>query len=194
MKNALAILLFTISACFLGVSAHAQDLSQIDWSALADAEAACGPFNSKFVVKTQAGPHTLRQPDPGKALVYVVEEQKFKAVLDVAARVGLDGTWVGANRGDSYFVFSVEPGEHHLCTDWISSFLPNGRIVPLAPLIAEVGKTYYFRVRTSGGPGALGDGRWQSADAATIDLDPVNSDEAKLLIASSLLSVSHPKK
>lgn len=179
MKTALALI-------FLAVSAHAQDLS------VASAEAACGPSDTHFVVKFETGTHTLQQPDPGKALVYVVEEQKFKAVRDVTARVGLDGVWMGANRGNSYLSFSVEPGEHHLCTDWISDFLPNGRLVSLSPLTAEAGKTYYFRVRTSGGTLSLAD-RPRNAEGASIDLDLVNSDEGKLLIASSDLSVSHPK-
>lgn len=123
MKNAPAIFLLIVSACF---SARAQDLSTTDWSALPAAEAACGPSKTKFVVETQAGPHTLQQPEPGKALVYIMEEQKFKAVLDVTARAGLDGRWVGANRGNAYLFFSVEAGEHHLCTDGLHSFCPMG--------------------------------------------------------------------
>jgi hypothetical protein len=177
MKNALAILLFIVSACFFSVPTSAQDLSQLDWSALAAAESACGPYNTKFVVETQGGPHKLQQPDPGKALVYIIE-QNLLGVPDVTARVGLDSAWVGATRGNSYLFFSVDPGEHHLCTDWISGFLPNGRIASLAPLMAEAGKTYYFRLRIS----------------PFFDLDPVNRDQGKLLIASSLLSISHPKK
>ena len=180
MKTALIVIL-------LAASAFAQELS------VAAAESACGPADTRFAIKIKPGIRTLQQPDSGKALVYVVEDQKFRAINDVTARVGLDGVWVGANRGDSYFFFSVEPGEHHLCTDWISEFLPDGRLVSLAPLTAEAGKTYFFRVRTTGGMGSITDNRW-STDGASIDLDPVNSDQGKLLIASSALSVSHPKK
>jgi len=176
MKTVLALLLFSISAC-------AQDLSA------AAAESACGPSNVQFAIKTDNSEHLLAQPDPGKALVYVVEDQKFKVVNDVTTRVGMDGAWVGANRGNSYFSFSVEPGKHHLCTDWISSFLPNGRIVSLTSLTAESGKIYYLRVRTSASPtsGKAGAG-------ASIDLNLVNEDEGKLLVASSGLSLSQQKK
>lgn len=174
MKNALAILLFLGSACFFSIPARAQDLSQIDWPSLAAAEAACGPYNAKFDVETQGGPHKLQPPDPGKALVYIIEQDWGPGVT---ARAGFDGAWVGANRGNSFLFFSVDPGEHHLCTDWVTGYL-NGRVASLAPLTAEAGKTYYFRLRIS----------------PYFDLDPVNSDEAKLLIASSLLSISHPKK
>ena len=122
-------------------------------------------------------------------MVYVVEDQKFKVVNDVTTRIGVDGTWVGANRGNSYFSFSVEPGKHHLCTDWISGFLPNGRLVSLTSFTAESGAVYYLRARTSASPtsGKAGDG-------ASIDLDLVNEDEGRLLVASSGLSLSQQKK
>jgi hypothetical protein len=84
--------------------------------------------------------------------VYVVEDQQFKYVKDVTTRVGLDGAWVGANRGNSYFVFLVEPGKHHLCADWLNAKSPGhmsgtsyaNRLVSLAEFTAEVGKEYYF--------------------------------------------------
>jgi hypothetical protein len=170
MKAALVLIL-------LAASAFGQDLS------VAAAGSACGPVQTQFVVETNSSP-APPQADPGKALVYVIEDQKFKPFNDVTARVGLDGVWVGANRGNSYLFFSVDPGEHHLCTDWTSRWLPNGRLVSLAPLMAEAGKTYYFRARTSGA----------RYEVPSIDLDRVNSDEGKLMVASSLPSVSHPKK
>jgi hypothetical protein len=181
MKAALVVIL-------LAVSALAQDVST------AAAESACGPSDAQFAIKTKVGEHPPAQPDPGRALVYVIEEQKFRAFRDVTARVGLDGAWVGANRGNSYLSLSVDPGEHHLCTDWISDWLPGGRLVSLANFTAEPGKIYYFRARTTGGPSGIGDGKWEAAEGASIDLDRVNSDEGKLLVASSVLSVSHPKK
>ncbi len=176
MKTVLVVFL-------LSVSAFAQNLS------VAAAESACGPGNVQFVIKTNNNAHQLAHPDPGKALVYVVEDQKFKVVNDVTTRVGVDGAWVGANRGNSYFSFSLEPGEHHLCTDWISDFLPNGRLVSLTSFNAESGAVYYVRARTSASPtsGKAGAG-------ASIDLDLVNEDEGRLLVASSELSLSQEKK
>lgn len=177
MKTVLLVLLFSVSA-------FAQDLS------LTTAESACGPAHVQFVIKTSNSDHPqLALPDPGKALVYVVEDQKFKVVNDVTTRIGVDGTWVGANRGNSYFSFSVEPGKHHLCADWISGFLPGGRLVSLTSFTAESGAVYYLRTRTSSSPpsGKAGDG-------ASIDLEFVNADEGRLLVASSGLSQSQPKK
>ncbi len=176
MKTVLALMTFAVCA-------FAQDLS------IPAAESACGPRNIQFAVKTNNNEHRLAQPDPGKALIYVVEDQKFRVVNDVTTRVGIDGAWVGANRGNSYLSVSVEPGKHHLCTDWTSGFLPGGRLVALTSFTAESGEIYYLRVRTSASPtsGKAGDG-------ASIDLDLVNEDEGRLLVASSGLSLSQQKK
>jgi hypothetical protein len=48
---------------------------------------------------------------------------------------------------------------------------------------AEEGKVYYFRERVFPG-----------AHDYSFDLDSINSDEGKYLVASSVYSVSHPKK
>jgi hypothetical protein len=178
MKTALAVIFFAVSAI-------AQDQS----AALA-AEAACGPHSVEFRIKTENSQHPVVQPDPGKALVYVILDQKFQTVRAVTARIGIDGVWVGANRGNSYLFFSTAPGDHHLCTDWISDFLRGGRLVSLANLTAEAGNIYYFRVRTSGGPSSY---LKDSDRSASIDLELVNSDEGKLLVASSAWSNSQPK-
>jgi hypothetical protein len=136
-------------------------------------------------------------PDPqleaGKALVYVIEDQRFKGIRDATARVGVDGAWVGATRGDSYLFFTVEPGDHHLCADWVSSLVPGGRAVALYGFTAEAGRIYYFRARTIGGPASMAE-KNGLGDAASIDLDLVNSDEGKYLVASKPFIASHTKK
>jgi hypothetical protein len=83
--------------------------------------AGCGPAKMEFDVKTDKKQHAVTQPDPGKALVYVVEEEKSDPhsmqIGHLTVRVGLDGTWVGANHGDSYLSFQVEPADHRVCSD-----------------------------------------------------------------------------
>ncbi len=176
----------TVAVLFLfSISALAQDLSVVA------AESACDPTNTRFSLTTKAnkGQQPILRPDPGKALVYVVEDQKFKVVNDVTTRVGVDGAWVGANRGNSYFSFSLEPGKHHLCADWISDFVPSGRLVSLTSLNAESGEVYYLRARISASPTS-----GEAGAGASIDLDLVDEDEGRLLVASSALSISQQKK
>ena len=153
-----------------------------DRAAVTRALSACGPDEVRFEVQTRAtGP--VAEPGADKALVYVIEVFNKKYELEgPTVRVGLDGAWVGATKGDSYFSFSVTAGEHHLCTEWQSRFKRLSKNVALASFAAEEGKTYYFRARITE----------QTSLAFTFDLDPVNEDEGKLLVASSAFSTKKP--
>lgn len=173
---------------FLASLAFAQNPDRVP-----HAQPACGPLNAELQTKTDYNEAADFQPESGKAMVYVAEEQKYHAARDVTARIGLDGAWVGATRGNSYAFFPVDPGEHHLCADWRSTLLSNGRLVSLFGFTAEAGKVYYFRVRTTGGPSSMLD-RSALDESATLDLDLINSDEGKLLVSTSPYSASHPKK
>ena len=56
--------------------------------------------------------HALAAPEPGKARAYFIQDARA-----FTTNFGVDGAWVGANNGNSYFSVSIEPGLHHLCTD-----------------------------------------------------------------------------
>jgi hypothetical protein len=171
MKTLLAVILLSLPAL-------AAD------QAPAAVAAACGPDNVKFDVDS-SGRQPAAQPEPGKALVYVVEQfdRPTNELGRPTIRVGLDGSWMGANRGTSYLSFSVEPGAHHLCADWQS--LPRWLHVPasLANLTAEPAQTYYLRARVM-----------ENAGYFTLDLEPVNSDQGRMLIETSPLSGYRQKK
>jgi hypothetical protein len=145
---------------------------------------ACGPKDVSFAVKQDDSQHTLAQPEPGKALIYFVQETGAGNCLLGACvtRIGLDGAWVGAFKHNSYFSVSVDPGQHHACMN-VQSYTPLGKQVAFAHITAEAGKVYYLRtqafVRTS---------------TTRLEIDLIDSDQAKYLIASSPLSVSEPKK
>jgi hypothetical protein len=141
--------------------------------------AACGPKES-FEVKLDQSQHTLAQADPGKARIYFVQDTGAVNCLgSCGAKIGLDGAWAGANKGNSYFSVSVEPGEHHLCARMGPQLSPH--TVALAHFTAEAGKVYYFRVRPF------------AAKDQLLNIEPIDSDEAKFLIASYPLSESHSK-
>jgi Protein of unknown function (DUF2846) len=144
------------------------------------APAACGPENVSFNVKLDESQHALAQPEPGKALVYFIQEKGADA-FGVTTKIGLDGTWVGASKNSSYFAVSVEPGEHHVCAN-VQSF--RGHPVGLVHFTAEAGMVYYFNARIVYGEEA----------AVNLFFGAVDSDQAKYLIASFPLSVSNTKK
>jgi hypothetical protein len=141
--------------------------------------AACGP-KEVLEVKLDQSQHALAQPEPGKARVYFVQDVGAVNCLgSCGTRIGLDGAWAGANKQLSYFSISVERGEHHVCASIRSQFSPH--TVAFAHFTAEVGKVYYFRTRPF------------LAKDQILNIDPIDSDEAKYLIASYPLSVSKPK-
>ncbi len=172
MKTAVVLMLF--AAC-----AFAQDQA-----AITAAEAGCGPKDVRFDAKEDATQHPVPQPESGKALVFMVQEfGEVQCKGCALTKVGVDGNWVGANQGNSYFSFAVDPGEHHLWVNWQSRLEWRSRAFALANFTAEADKVYYFRTRL-----------FSTRSDYVFDLDLVNSDQGKLLVASSAFSVSHVKK
>lgn len=107
----------------------------------------------------------------------------------------MDGSWVGANDGNSYFFFSVTPGEHHLCVDQQTKSASDIRTVSLNFFTAEAGKTYYFRARVKPNYDLELTGKENYPPVSWIlDLDPINSDEGQYLVAASASSVWRLKK
>lgn len=173
----------------LATSAVAQDNVS-----LMSSEAACGPANVRFSATADATQHPVPQPEPDKALIFVVEDlgqckdclhgRNIVSDVDSAVvKIGADGSWVGADRGNSYLFFSVTPGEHHLCMNWQSRLSLRSHAFAMAGLTAEAGKAYYFRARVFPGENNY-----------SFELDRVDGDEGKFLVAASPYSVSHPKK
>ena len=142
----------------------------------------CGPGEAQFDVNTSKKDHPVAQPEAGKALVYVIEDIE----KGPAMRVGLDGSWVGANKGKSYFSFQVDPGDHQLCTNWQSSVFKKSaeRIGSAAPLTAEAGKVYYFRIQIYE----------RSESDHTVKIEPVEAAEGQFLVSSSWFSASRTRK
>jgi hypothetical protein len=148
----------------------------------ASSAAACGPENVSFKVERDESQHALAQPEPGKARVYFFHDAGTGSTLGYpTVKLAMDGAWVGANHGNSYFSVSVEPGERHVCVT-LQSTLVQQR-VELGHFTAEAGKVYYYRTRLV-----------MSRSVELLELDPIDSDQAKYLIASFPLSVSTPKK
>jgi hypothetical protein len=144
---------------------------------------ACGPGNVSFKVKLDDSHQTAAQLEPGKALVYFIHDSG--ALLGMVAypttKIGVDGAWAGANHGDSYFAASVAPGEHHVCATLQTSFYDTR--AEHTHFNAEAGKVYYFRTRLI-----------SSRSVELLELESVDSDQGRYLIAQYPLSISQPKK
>jgi uncharacterized protein DUF2846 len=156
-----------------------------DQAAIAKAKSACGPDEVHFDFQTTDGTPAVVEPEPGKARIYVIgRDNRWCGGCAIIARVGLNGAWIGAINGKSYLTASVEPAEHHLCTNWQSQLSYRSDQVALANFTAEAGKTYYFRIRLL----------TQATGPALLDLDAINSDEGRYLVLTSETGESHVKK
>lgn len=149
----------------------------------------CGAEDAKFDVKKVKGQHSLAQPDTEKALVYFIEDDTdFDSIFKPTTRAGLDGGWVGATHGNSYFYFLVDPGEHHLCASRQSTE-DSGQAPTraVAHFTAQAGNVYYFRVKN----------RWHrnyGFGESEIDFAPLDSDEGLLLASTYSPTTSHIRK
>ena len=190
MKTLAAVVLVTLSTV---VSSYAQGnlpAATQGQASTARTAAGCGPSDDEFDVKTDNKQHLVSEPEPGKALVYFLHvESQDGGVINkgwVTSRAGMDGAWVGANHGKSYFFISVDPGEHAACTDWQSSLKTYSRQSAALNLRAEAGKIYYIRTTI------IEITALQRTPAMKIEL--IDDAEGQLLISSSALSTAHPKK
>ena len=153
------------------------------------AAAGCGANEIHFDVKTNKRQHPTAQPDAGRALVYVIgaawSDYVAVHIGTPPTRFGVDGTWVGANGYRSYFFFSVEPGDHRLCTN-VQAILERAVKSSTAAIsfTAEAGKTYYFRTKTPEQPNS----------SEGIKLVPVDPAEAQVLMAATAFSTFRLKK
>jgi hypothetical protein len=162
---------------FLAATALAQDRK-----AVAAAEAACGPQSVNFSVDQNTTDHPVPQPDSGKAIIYIVQDDE-EHIGSALIKIGMDGAWMGANRGASYLFFPAETGEHHLCVNWQSRVDWRSHFFGMANFIAEPDHVYYFREHIL-----------ESRAGIYFDFDQINSDQGKYLVALSAHSISHPKK
>jgi hypothetical protein len=134
----------------------------------------CGPKDAKFKVDSDETNHPLPEAKPDMALVYVLRTEQKK----ITAQLAVDGEWLGANKGKSYFVIFVAPGKRSLC-----SSSRGGKVEILAEFAP--GKTYYLEQH-------LNLGGWF---AAPIHEELLFLDEAKgkPLVNDSKLSVMSKK-
>jgi hypothetical protein len=105
---------------------------------------ACGKDSTQFKVKIDKKQVAPTTPEAGKALIVFTESVSGDFGSDPLARFGVDGSWVGADKGASYFAMSVAPGEHRLCAARQSRAKSDETNVGVATLTAEAGKVYYY--------------------------------------------------
>jgi hypothetical protein len=151
---------------------------------------ACGDDKTNFQVTTQKDQPAPGAPEADKAQIVFIETVNKNTffTLPITTRYGLDGAWVGANEGNSYFVVPVAPGVHHICADWQGAFNFNKKKTGLTSFTAEAGKTYYFQAEITV------QAHQNDATHKSLELSGLNEDEGKYRIKISALSATKPAK
>ncbi|MGA8739907.1 MAG: hypothetical protein WB561_01825, partial [Terracidiphilus sp.] len=137
---------------------------------------------ARFKVKVDDTQHTLVPPEAGMARIYFIHEDGFLTEVPLGyptSKFAIDGAWVGADRGNSYFSAAVDPGEHHLCATLQSSIERR----ELVHFVAEEGKVYYYRTRLV-----------LSGSVELLELESIDSDQGQYLVGLFPLSISKLKK
>jgi len=152
---------------------------------------ACGDDKTIFDVKTEKDQPPPAPPDTGSAQIVFIEEfdhgPGFCVECDVTTRIGVDGNWVGANRGNSYFAYTVTPGLHHLCGNWQSKVGDLRKKVGLASVNAEAGKVYYFGIKVR-------ERQYKTGMVYELSVAALDEDEGKYLMKVSALAAAAAKK
>jgi hypothetical protein len=142
---------------------------------------ACGKDSIQFKVKTTKKPAELVTPEAGKALIIFSESVSGEFASGPVARFGVDGSWVGADKGASYFAVSLPPGVHHLCAVRQSGAKSDKVDVGEVTLTAEAGNVYYYDFKITrtaiGSPKERGGGGLPGTphDMASAEPDTIDS-------------------
>jgi hypothetical protein len=175
-----------ITAAFLAASFA---LTSPVWAK--DLPDACGNETIHFIVTTSGNQPLPESPPPGKAQVIFIETIDRDFCLgcsDITTRVGIDGAWVGANKGKSHFSYNVEPGKHRICADWQRILFGQ---VSVDSFTAQPGKSYYFMVRVTNRTHKTGD---QDRNDERVRLIPLGEAEGRRLVSQSDLSLAELHK
>jgi hypothetical protein len=154
---------------------------------------ACGEDKVKFEVTTQKNQPVPAGPEAGKAQIIFVETvDKINTgqciSCGVVTRVGVDGAWVGGTKDKLYFVYSVDPGEHHLCVGWQSALAGLRQKVSMDNFTADPGNVYYYQIKVTL------DMTYDDTSGLSLELVPLFADQGKYLVKLSNLASSSPKK
>ena len=134
---------------------------------------ACGLKNVNYSAGTDKKQHPVPEAPADKALVFVIRPTMWGNKIQT--KLAVDGQWVGVNRGNNYFFFTLDPGEHHFCS--------NSENRSLLTLNVEAGKTYYLQQK-------IKVGMWKARNK----LVALDEAEGKKGLAECHLSVFTEKK
>jgi len=156
----------------------------------------CGDDKVQFDVRTEKHQPAPAPPQAGKAQIVFIEAMDKNLACwscgSPTSRFGMDGAWVGATQGNSYFTLDIAPGEHHLCMDWQSAFGRLRQKLGMAEFTAEAGKTYYFEAKVKIKEHNYGDSNSQVD--RDLDFVQISDDEGRYRVKAAALAIATARK
>lgn len=160
---------FVLAKAFLCIALFAPNSVGEQWPA------SCGPKDEAYDLTIERAVAPEPSAPSEHAAVYFLT--KLSRLNRASYMVAIDGKWVGALRGDSYFRTTALAGIHHACL-WVKHMRPT-----LLELNLAAGKTYYVR------------GHWLKGFArANIGAELINPDEGAFLVSTSKRSTITRRK
>ena len=148
----------------------------------------CGNDSIQYDAKQEKDNPGLPALAGGKALIVFSESMPNEMRVQSTTRFGVDGAWVGATKGDSYFTLTVDPGEHNLCASMQSApSRMKKTFTQMATLTAEAGKVYYFEAAVD----VIGNA---NVGIASFDFSQLAEKEGKYRVKAWKFAISKPKK
>jgi hypothetical protein len=144
---------------------------------------ACGDERIKVDVTAQKPSSALPAANATTATLVFVQRLSESCIGCSVSRVGLDGTWIGANKGAGFFSVTTAPGKHHVCAFWDAPGARTENKVELTELEALAGQIYYFEIEI--GPRSTGE--------FAMRLKPISADMGTFLVSRSKQSVATRK-
>src|SRR5690349_17928826 len=120
LMGALVSVTLLTSFCAFTCAAQEQDKDKQDKDEAANRadkqieSKACPEHEGSHSTKTDKTTHPTPDAPADKAMIYVVRPTMIGN--KVQSKLAVDGHWVGINRGDNYFYFTLEPGTHYFCS------------------------------------------------------------------------------
>lgn len=96
---------------------------------------ACESLDVHYKTDTDKSKHPTAEAPPDKALIYVVRPTMWGN--KVQTKLAVDGKFMGINRGNNYFFFTLDPGQHYFCSQAENKSVLSMKV--------EAGKTYYLQ-------------------------------------------------
>lgn len=142
----------------------------------------CGDPALRYEVSADRGFHP-HLPVAGKAQIFYFQDDDVAGLRRPTTRIGLDGQWIGANRGHNYFVFYVDPGQHALCVNWQDPGTFSRDQQPEASLQfdAKANQVYYFQASST----------FHGASRVGLTLEPTRVDNLEDTLEDYPLATSH---